>query len=1049
MSGNDVTIRVGSEDNSGPDLDSLKARLDELGHKAETAKVSVDSKEGQHQLDLVNAKLAQVGARLAKPNVSVAGAARAEADLSGIDLSLDKIGDKSVKPKVDSSDIEHGSTMTGLLLTGAASIAPAFAVAGIGAAAFGALAIPTLQQAEKGTGPLAAGIKGLKGEYDDLAKSVQPEVVRDFSDAVGEADKILPEFKGAAQAGGEGVDDLVKSLGAFMQSSDTKNFLAFISKEAGPDMEAAGQAATGLGTGVEGIVQALNPLAQILLPVVGDLGKFVGIISTDAPTLVRFSVVAAGVAFGINKIVSAGKAIAESSVGSSLINWGKGIASVTQDLGDATKAEKALFVAEAAVDSISPFAWAAGAAVAVGALVYATRNVASATQDAVTQINKENNAAGSNIAGYQKASKALNDLADQNQNVKSSTADTEVGFARAGQAMQAAASRAKDYSAAADDDTKKANSLTDALVRQAQQDSITVQQESQVQKAMDVLGSSTANTQQKVNALTTAWNILVGNFASKEQAILGARQAVQQFGEDVKKDGADSLTSKQQFEQAVVAIGDMTVAMQKSHSPASTLYKDLENQITALRNSGTPNKEETQQLKDMQSAADKLAQTTDNMTQKQRTAASVMESKMTPDLKAMTNASEKTKSDLDKLVDSIVNTGSKSSSTHAARAQLIRDLENSGEDAADAKKDVDKYITSIKNVPHSAKTTFTLDASGKLNLTEKIIGSLGGSTGVGVVLNSARGRRVTGGTPGKDSVLVRAMPDELILPAAASDDPRAIALAAAYGVPGYSSGGLVGSYGGKYGLTGMYNWFAGNWNATHKGLSVGTAGAGYNTESYIAKKLLANQAPVGGGGGPAPLPGGGDPAKNAALARKMMPSWGSGVAWTDWNNVAMRESGWSQFAQNSSSGAYGIPQALPYTKMPRAAWPASAGGSSDPGSQISWMVGYIKGRYGNPQGAWAHELSNGWYGSGGATSAGISGINDKGPELVRLPSGSTVVPSGMSQQLMSGMGAPVHVHLDFGSGSESGLLAYMVKALRKEIRVTTGGDAQAFFRRSN
>ncbi|MDR7280787.1 lytic transglycosylase domain-containing protein [Catenuloplanes atrovinosus] len=70
-----------------------------------------------------------------------------------------------------------------------------------------------------------------------------------------------------------------------------------------------------------------------------------------------------------------------------------------------------------------------------------------------------------------------------------------------------------------------------------------------------------------------------------------------------------------------------------------------------------------------------------------------------------------------------------------------------------------------------------------------------------------------------------------------------------------------------------------------------------------------------------------------------------------------RESGWNHTATNPSSGAYGIPQALPGPKM------ASAGGDweSNPATQISWGLGYIKGRYGTPCEAWAHSESVGWY----------------------------------------------------------------------------------------
>ena len=71
-----------------------------------------------------------------------------------------------------------------------------------------------------------------------------------------------------------------------------------------------------------------------------------------------------------------------------------------------------------------------------------------------------------------------------------------------------------------------------------------------------------------------------------------------------------------------------------------------------------------------------------------------------------------------------------------------------------------------------------------------------------------------------------------------------------------------------------------------------------------------------------------------------------------WN----RESGWRVNAANSS-GAYGIPQALPGSKM------ASAGADwqTNPATQIAWGLGYIAGRYGTPCGAWDHSESNGWY----------------------------------------------------------------------------------------
>ena len=69
-----------------------------------------------------------------------------------------------------------------------------------------------------------------------------------------------------------------------------------------------------------------------------------------------------------------------------------------------------------------------------------------------------------------------------------------------------------------------------------------------------------------------------------------------------------------------------------------------------------------------------------------------------------------------------------------------------------------------------------------------------------------------------------------------------------------------------------------------------------------------------------------------------------------------RESGWNVYAANPS-GAYGIPQALPGSKMAT----AGADWATNPATQISWGLGYIAARYGTPCGAWGHSQSAGWY----------------------------------------------------------------------------------------
>jgi hypothetical protein len=116
--------------------------------------------------------------------------------------------------------------------------------------------------------------------------------------------------------------------------------------------------------------------------------------------------------------------------------------------------------------------------------------------------------------------------------------------------------------------------------------------------------------------------------------------------------------------------------------------------------------------------------------------------------------------------------------------------------------------------------------------------------------------------------------------------------------------------------------------------------------SHAAPKVVT--VPVAG----IPSPGSAQAIAKALLAAQGMGDDQYNCLVPLWN----RESHWSVTAANPN-GAYGIPQAMPGNKM------ASAGPDwqTDATTQITWGLGYIKGRYGNPCGAWAHSQATGWY----------------------------------------------------------------------------------------
>ena len=97
---------------------------------------------------------------------------------------------------------------------------------------------------------------------------------------------------------------------------------------------------------------------------------------------------------------------------------------------------------------------------------------------------------------------------------------------------------------------------------------------------------------------------------------------------------------------------------------------------------------------------------------------------------------------------------------------------------------------------------------------------------------------------------------------------------------------------------------------------------------------------------------------NRRIGKRLAEAHGwTGVQWDCLNNLWQKESGWSTRSSNSSGSAWGIPQALPGSKM------KSAGSDwrTNPATQITWGIGYIEHRYRFACNAWAHWQSHNWY----------------------------------------------------------------------------------------
>jgi len=109
---------------------------------------------------------------------------------------------------------------------------------------------------------------------------------------------------------------------------------------------------------------------------------------------------------------------------------------------------------------------------------------------------------------------------------------------------------------------------------------------------------------------------------------------------------------------------------------------------------------------------------------------------------------------------------------------------------------------------------------------------------------------------------------------------------------------------------------------------------------------------------PAPAPVVDDPAGAKAYAATAVSAHGWGAdQMSCLTQLWERESSWLTSAENASSGAYGIAQSLPASKMES----VGSDWATNYQTQITWGLSYIEGRYGTPCGAWGHSQSVGWY----------------------------------------------------------------------------------------
>jgi hypothetical protein len=416
---------------------------------------------GKHLSEHINEQIKDVRLRVAVDNAA-ADAALEKTKLKADELPNDK--------KIDVSVNNSGGVMGWLtsLIAGAVAIAPAFAVAGVGVAAFTALAVPSISKVttfEKDlqTGSakttqawaalnsqqktMAVGLHSLGTEFSSLQKAAAPSILNVFNAALSETSRFLPNLVPMAKSASVALTGLISQLGNALNDSQAQQFFAFVDKNIGPDIQQIGATVVSLLHLFFNLVEGMQPVSLALLHIVSGLADFLAELTKVAPWLTDIIVLS----IALYKPLSALAALnLFEGISSTAAAAAAGVKLFMEATEGATIAERAMLAAELAVDAVSPWVWAGLAVAGFAALLLITRQNSDATQTWVSNMSRASQATGFNVAGYAKLTAALKDAQASQTHMNASQAQAASGAAgpALGAVLAGQANRTRELSAA-------------------------------------------------------------------------------------------------------------------------------------------------------------------------------------------------------------------------------------------------------------------------------------------------------------------------------------------------------------------------------------------------------------------------------------------------------------------------------------------------------------------------------------------------------------------------------------------------------------------------
>ncbi|MEV7006850.1 hypothetical protein [Streptosporangium sp. NPDC051022] len=434
-----------------------------------------------------------------------------------------------------------------------AAIAPAFVVASAGVSAFGALAFPTIKKVVESQEKMAekwdslsraqkvssASTRMLVDQYQDLAKAVEPDVLRVYNNALAVTAGIMPRLTPLTKAASGALLEFENKAESALNSDRATQFFKFVEAQAAPAMDMLGDTLGSASHLAVSLTESLAPLAGAGLGVVGMVADLTAGLSDLSPELAQLAVLGIGLrgplgsaAEGLGKIGQKYKTATAAAAGTS---------KATKLLNLATAAGPNLYIA-------------AGVAIAYFGLKALTAQ--TATDKLVASLAVANRAAGNNVAGYQ----ALHDALQNKLNA--SLAQSNTYMAKHGAAITGVVSKYPQATAELQRMGREQGQLRAALAESSTQITNTVQ-------GADALAARYGLTREQAISLADAVGVnlskgildsgqitasVAGKFDRYRQAVEMARNPTAVVAQAWADAGNKALTLKDQVNAVTAAL---------------------------------------------------------------------------------------------------------------------------------------------------------------------------------------------------------------------------------------------------------------------------------------------------------------------------------------------------------------------------------------------------------------------------------------------------------------------------------------------------------------